>query len=130
GLIFGWIADRFGRTRALMLSVITYSVFTAACGFAETFWQFVAFRILLGFGRGGEWASGATLVSESWADRHRGKALGFMQSGWAVGYAAAAVVNGFVQPAFGWRAVFFVGILPAFLNILIPRRGDKQTLCG
>jgi MFS family permease len=128
GLIFGWIADRFGRTRALMLSVIMYSVFTAACGFADTFWQFVAFRILLGFGMGGEWASGAALVSESWDDRHRGKALGFMQSGWAVGYAAAAVVNGLVQPAFGWRAVFFVGILPAFLTIWIRRRVEEPQL--
>jgi MFS family permease len=128
GLVFGWIADRYGRTRALMLSVILYSLFTAACGFAHDFWQLVAFRVLLGFGMGGEWASGAALVSESWAAEHRGKALGFMQSGWAVGYAAAALVNGLVQPAYGWRAVFFVGILPAFLTIWIRRRVEEPPI--
>jgi MFS family permease len=125
GVWFGWFADRFGRTRALMLSVALYSVFTAACGLSSTFTQFVIFRILLGFGMGGEWASGAALVSETWPAKHRGKALGLMQSGWAIGYAAAALVNGLVLPAFGWRAVFFVGILPAFLTIWV-RRNVKE----
>lgn len=121
GVGFGWFADRFGRTRALMLSVILYSVFTAACGFATTFAQFIVFRIFLGLGMGGEWASGAALVSETWSAEHRGKALALMQSGWAIGYALAAAVNYLVQPAFGWRAVFFVGILPAFLTIWVRR---------
>jgi MFS family permease len=121
GVGFGWFADRFGRTRALMWSVALYSMATAACGFAENMTQFVIFRIVLGFGMGGEWASGAALVSETWPSEHRGKALGLMQSGWAIGYAAAALVNGFVQPAFGWRAVFFVGILPAFFTFWVRR---------
>jgi MFS family permease len=121
GVGFGWFADRFGRTRALMLSVALYSVFTAACGFATTFAQFVVFRIFLGLGMGGEWASGATLVSETWSAEHRGKALALMQSAWAIGYALAAAVNYAVQPAFGWRAVFFVGIVPAFLTIWVRR---------
>ena len=121
GVAFGVFADRFGRTRALMLSVVLYSVFTAACGLATTFAQFIVFRIFLGLGMGGEWASGATLVSETWAAEHRGKALALMQSGWAVGYALAAAVNYLVQPAFGWRAVFFVGILPAFLTLWVRR---------
>ncbi len=121
GVSFGWIADRFGRTRALMLSIALYSVFTAACGLAGNLWQFVVFRILLGLGMGGEWASGAALVSETWPAEHRGKALGFMQSGWAVGYAAAALVSGIVLPAFGWRAVFFVGVLPAFFTFWVRR---------
>lgn len=125
GVWFGWIADRFGRTRALMGSILLYSVFTAACGFASTFTQFVLFRIGLGLGMGGEWASGATLVSETWPAEHRGKALAFMQSAWAIGYALAAAVNYLVQPAFGWRAVFFVGILPAFLTIWV-RRSVKE----
>ena len=111
-----------------MLSVIVYSVFTAACGLAQDFRQLLAARVFLGFGMGGEWASGAALVSESWAAEHRGKALGLMQSGWAVGYAAAALVNGLIQPAYGWRAVFFVGILPAFLTIWIRRRVEEPPI--
>jgi MFS family permease len=122
GIAFGWIADRFGRTRAMMLSVALYSVFTAACGLAGSFLEFAACRVLLGIGMGGEWASGAALVSESWPAEHRGKALGLMQSGWAIGYAGAALVAGLVQPRFGWRSVFFAGILPAFFTIWIQRR--------
>jgi MFS family permease len=104
-----------------MLSVVLYSVFTFACGFANTLGQFVIFRIFLGIGMGGVWSSGAALVSESWPARHRGKALGIMQSGWAIGYAAAVLVNGFVQPRYGWRAVFFIGILPALFTLWVQR---------
>ncbi|MGE0864603.1 MAG: MFS transporter [Vicinamibacterales bacterium] len=125
GLMFGVIADRFGRTRALMGSIIIYSVFTAACGLSQTVWQLAVFRVLLGLGMGGEWASGAALVSETWPSQHRGKALGFMQSSWAIGYAAAAIVNALVMPYWGWRGVFFVGVLPAFLTIWV-RRSVKE----
>jgi MFS family permease len=128
GVLFGWIADRYGRTRALMLSVALYSVFTAACGFAQDFTQFLIFRTILGLGMGGEWASGAALVSETWPAEHRGKALGFMQSGWAIGYAAAALVNGVVQPAWGWRAVFLVGILPAFFTLWVRRNVEEPRI--
>src|SRR6187397_374369 len=121
GVISGRIADRFGRTRALMLSVALYSIFTFLCGFANTLMQFAVLRIFLGFGMGGVWASGAALVSESWPSSSRGRALGFMQSGWAIGYAAAVLVAGFVQPRFGWRAVFFVGILPALFTLWVQR---------
>ena len=125
GLMFGVIADKFGRTRALMGSIIIYSIFTAACGLSQTVWQLAVFRVLLGLGMGGEWASGAALVSETWPSQHRGKALGFMQSSRAVGYAAAAIVNALVMPYWGWRGVFFVGVLPAFLTIWI-RRSVKE----
>jgi MFS family permease len=128
GVGFGWIADRFGRTRALMLSVALYSVFTAACGFAGTLEQFVVFRVFLGLGMGGVWTSGAALVSESWPAAHRGKALGFMQSGWAIGYAAAVLVSGYVQPHYGWRAVFFVGILPAFFTLWVQQRVKEPAI--
>lgn len=125
GLIFGVIADKLGRTRALSLSILLYSIFTFACGFAQTAWQFAAFRILLGLGMGGEWASGAALVSETWPEQHRGKALGIMQSAWAIGYGLAAVVVGIVLPRFGWRAVFFVGIAPALFTFWI-RQSVKE----
>ena len=121
GVIFGVVADRVGRTRALVASVLIYSVFTFACGLAQNVTQLAIFRVLLGIGMGGEWASGAALVSETWPAQHRGKALGVMQSSWAVGYGAAAVVNALVLPAFGWRAVFFVGIVPALFTLWVRR---------
>jgi MFS family permease len=119
GILFGIVADRYGRTRALVASVLIYSVFTAACGLATNVWQLALFRVLLGIGMGGEWASGAALVTETWAAEHRGKALGFMQSAWAIGYGAAALVTMLVLPRWGWRTVFFVGILPALLTIWV-----------
>jgi MFS family permease len=93
GILFGVIADRWGRTRALSLSILIYSVFTAACGFACNVTELAIYRVFLGIGFGGEWASGAALVSETWPPEHRGKALGLMQSWWAIGYAAAAIVT-------------------------------------
>lgn len=121
GLAFGVLADKLGRTRALSLSILLYSLFTFACGLAQNLWQFAAFRVLLGLGMGGEWASGATLVSETWPEKHRGKALGIMQSCWAIGYGLAAIVVAIVLPRFGWRAVFFVGIIPALFTLWIRR---------
>jgi MFS family permease len=128
GLIFGVVADRYGRTRALMASVLIYSVFTAACGLATTAVQLALFRILLGIGMGGEWASGAALVSETWPAAHRGKALGLMQSAWAIGYGLAAVVTMLVLPRWGWRVVFFTGVLPAFLTFWVRRHVKEPEL--
>jgi MFS family permease len=127
GIAFGVLADRAGRTRALMLSVLIYSVFTAACGFAQTAVQLAVFRIGLGIGMGGEWASGAALVSETWPARDRGKALGLMQSSWAIGYGLAALVAWFVQDVagFGWRTVFFVGVLPALFAFWVRLRVEE-----
>lgn len=121
GILFGLLADRAGRRLALMASIIVYSVFTAACGFSRGVLDLALFRFFLGLGMGGEWATGAALVAETWPPEHRGKALGLMQSGFAVGYALAAVVAAVVLPRWGWRAVFFVGILPALLTLWIRR---------
>ncbi len=128
GMIFGVVADRFGRRRALMASILIYSVFTAACGLATGVLMLAVFRIFLGLGMGGEWASGAALVSETWPARHRGKALGLVQSSWAVGYAAAAAVQALVLPIFGWRPVFFIGILPALLTVWIRKKIPEPEL--
>jgi len=128
GVFFGVIADRFGRTRALMGSILVYSVFTAACGFSRTIFQLAVFRVLLGFGMGGEWASGAALVSETWPPEHRGKALGFMQSFWAIGYALAVLVSMLILPHLGWRWVFFAGVLPALFVFWIRRRVDEPEI--
>jgi len=128
GFMFGVIADRQGRTRALMGSVLLYSIFTGLCGFAQNLWQLAVFRIFLGLGMGGEWASGAALVSETWPAEHRGKAFGFMQSSWAIGYAAAALVTAVVLPRWGWRAVFFVGVVPALMTVWVQRRVDEPAM--
>src|SRR6185312_10730254 len=103
-------------------SIAIYSVFTCLCGFAVTMAGFLVLRVCLGIGMGGVWSSGAALVSESWPSASRGRALGFMQSGWAIGYGLAVAVAGFVQPRYGWRAVFFVGIVPALFALWIQRR--------
>jgi MFS family permease len=128
GILFGIVADRWGRTRALSLSILIYSIFTALCGVAQTVYQLAIFRLFLGIGMGGEWASGAALVSETWPAQHRGKALGLMQSCWAIGYGAAAVVVALVLPRFGWRAVFFVGIAPAIFTLWIRRRLQEPAI--
>ena len=101
GLGFGWIADRFGRVRALTWSVLIYSLATGLCGLTHSAWELLACRVFLGLGMGGEWASGAALVAETWPDRHRGKALAVVQSSWAVGFALGAAVVAVIMPTFG-----------------------------
>ena len=117
-----------GRTRALMASIVVYSVATFACGLVTSVWQLAAARLVVGLGMGGEWATGAALVAETWPDAHRGKAMGLMQSAWAIGYAAAATLNAIVLPAFGWRAVFMAGLLPAAVILWIRHRVDESPL--
>ena len=128
GIAFGVIADRAGRKRALMLAVLIYSIFTAACGFAQSAVQLAIFRVLLGIGMGGEWATGVALVSETFPARHRGKALAFVQSSWAIGYGLAALVNLVVMPVWGWRGVFFVGVLPALFTMWIRRNVEEPKM--
>ena len=128
GVLFGFLADRAGRRPALMLSVAVYSVFTAACGLSRGVTELATFRFLLGLGMGGEWATGAALVAETWRAEHRAKALGLMQSGFAAGYAVAALIAELVMPRFGWRVVFFVGIFPALLTLWIRRHVDESPL--
>jgi MFS family permease len=128
GIAFGFVADRLGRARALMGSILVYSVFTAACGFAQNVTQLGLFRILLGLGMGGEWACGAALVAETWPSKHRGKAMGIMQSSWAVGYGLAAILTALILPRFGWRAVFFAGIAPALITLWIRRRVPEPEI--
>ncbi len=123
GLLFGFIADRVGRTRALMMSILVYSLASFACGLSNTIHQLAAFRFILGLGMGGEWTTGAALIAEVWPAEHRGKALGLMQSAWAIGEMVAAAVVYVVldRLGLGWRAVFFVGIAPALLCLWIRR---------
>lgn len=123
GLMFGFIADRIGRTRALMGSILMYSIASGLCGLSTTIPMLAVFRFLLGLGMGGEWTTGAALIAETWPPEHRGKALGLMQSAWAIGEMIAAAVTYLVLQQFGlgWRAVFFAGVLPALVTLWIRR---------
>lgn len=119
GVGFGFIADRIGRTKALMLSILTYSVCSFASGFATSIAMLAVFRFVLGLGMGGEWNTGATLVAETWPAHLRARALSAVQSSWALGYAAASLVAGLMLRHFNWRYVFFVGIFPALVTLWI-----------
>jgi MFS family permease len=129
GWIAGALADRIGRVRTLQLTVAFFSVFTFACAFSHNFEQFIVLKTLQGFGFGGEWAAGAVLMAESIRAEHRGKAMGTVQSAWAVGWAAAVVLYtvmfSFMPGAMAWRAMFALGLLPALL-VLYVRRGVPE----
>ncbi len=128
GVAFGFLADRVGRKRALMLSILTYSVCSFASGLATSVLMLAVARFILGLGMGGEWNTGATLVAETWPTEFRAKAISIVQSSWALGFAAAALVAGPVSHYFGWRAVFFVGILPALLTLWIQRSVPESDM--
>jgi MFS family permease len=128
GIVFGFVADRVGRTRALMASILVYSVASGACGLSRTIVQLAICRFILGLGMGGEWTTGAALIAETWRPEHRGKALGLMQSTWAIGEMLAIGVVALVLPSLGWRAVFFVGVLPAVIVFWIRRRVPESEI--
>lgn len=128
GIFFGTLADKIGRARALVFSIISYSIFTAMTATAQSIAWLILWRTLVGFGMGGEWSAGSVLVSESWPTEHRGKAIGIMQSGWAIGYILAAIISAVILPQFGWRILFVVGILPAFLTLWIRRNVPEPEI--
>jgi MFS family permease len=128
GVLFGFLADRIGRKQALMASILTYSVCSFASGLATTITMLALARFVLGLGMGGEWNTGATLVAETWPSELRAKAISIVQSSWALGFAAAALVAGPVARYYGWRAVFFVGILPAVITLWIQRRVPESEM--
>jgi MFS family permease len=126
GTIFGFVADRFGRTRALMATILIFSVASLGAATSQSVLQLLFWRAVLGIGMGGEWASGAVLVSETWPAALRNKAISIMQSGWALGYMmasiAAAIILGIPSLGAGaWRWLFVVGVVPALLTLWIRR---------
>jgi MFS family permease len=114
-LVWGPIADRFGRLRALMLTILCYSIFTFAGAFAGNVWMLAAFRLLAGIGIGGEWAMGGTFIAEELPEARRKMAAGLMHTGYYFGIFIAAIANYFIGARWGWRAMFLVGGTPALL---------------
>jgi MFS family permease len=132
GWAAGALADRFGRVRVLQMTVLMFAAFTFLSGFTHSYGQLLFTRAMQGFGFGGEWAVGSVLVSETIEARHRGKAAGIVQSSWSVGWAAAAVafwaVNVLLPQVWGWRVLFWAGVLPALLIIYIRRNVNEPAI--
>lgn len=125
-LIFGLLADRYGRKGPLMISIIFYSIMEISSGLAPTYQVFLFLRLLYGIGMGGEWGVGASLVMESVSVKRRGLLSGILQEGYALGFLLAAAAYYFVFPHFGWRMMFFIGGLPALVTLFI-RSKVKET---
>jgi MFS family permease len=118
-LVWGPIADRFGRVRTMMLSIFCFSLFTLLAAFATGIWSLAVFRFMAGVGIGGEWSVGAALVSEDWPEERRTMGAALMHTGYYIGFFLAGVANIFIGSRFGWRAMFALGGVPALLIGLI-----------
>src|ERR1700747_58527 len=125
GWLAGLLADRYGRGRILQLTIACFALFSLLSGLTNSFWQLLVTRGLQGLGFGGEWAVGSVLMGETIRAQHRGKAVGTVQAGWAIGWGLAALsyalLFSLLSPAIAWRAMFLIGILPALLVFYIRR---------
>ncbi|MBV9574709.1 MAG: MFS transporter [Acidobacteriales bacterium] len=132
GGLAGRLADRFGRVRILQITILWFAVFTFLSGFTQSFWQLLITRGLQGLGFGGEWAVGSVLIGESIRAQHRGKAVGCVQAGWAIGWGFAAVLYtmafSWLPPNFAWRTLFWIGILPALLVFFIRKNVPEPVV--
>ena len=128
GIAFGRIADRVGRVRAMTISILLYSLATAGLAASGALWHLIFWRVLVGLGMGGEWSAGSVLVAKTWPAQHRAKAMGIMQSGWAIGALFAAALAALILDRFGWRALFLVGALPAVAAFFIRRSVEEPPL--
>jgi MFS family permease len=121
GVIFGVLADSLGRARTLVITILIYAVFTGLAGLSYTWWQLAIYRFITALGIGGVWAAGATLVAEVWPESLRVRGAGLLQSAWAAGYFLGAGIYLLLSAA-SWRAMFFVGVLPALVAVWIDRK--------
>lgn len=115
GYLFGVLSDFIGRSKALYITVLVYSIGTLMSGFSQDATQLLLWRVLLGLGMGGEWGAGMALVNETWPSKHRMKAIGFVQAGWPIGYLFAVIISTIVVPHLGWRGLFMLGVIPAII---------------
>src|SRR6201985_2178230 len=134
GWLGGYLADRIGRVKTLQLTILWFSVFSLLCAFVQSFDQLLVARALLGLGFGGEWAAGAVLMGESIRAQYRGRAVGSVQAGWAVGWGAAvlsqAVLFSILPPETAWRWMFAVGALPALMVFFLRRYVEEPKIAA
>ncbi|HVZ09610.1 MFS transporter [Rhodopila sp.] len=132
GWLAGALSDRVGRVKVLQITIIWYAFFTFLCGFAQDFNQLFVLKALQGLGFGGEWAAGAVLMGEVIRDRYRGRAVGLVQTGWSIGWGAAAVIytilSATLPDALTWRVMFWIGLAPAGLVFWIRRFVDEPMV--
>lgn len=132
GWLAGFIADRIGRVRTLQLTILWFSVFSLICAFTQSFGQLMVCRALLGLGFGGEWAAGAVLIGEVIRPQFRGRAVGSVQSGWALGWGGAVLMQAalftVVPPEVAWRWMFAIGALPALLIFFLRRYVEEPKI--
>jgi MFS family permease len=132
GWIAGILADRYGRVRVLQLTIAWFSLFTFLSGFTHSFWELLFTRSLQGIGFGGEWAVGAVLISETINPRVRGRVVGALQAGWAVGYGIAVLVStilfSYLPQDMAWRVFFCLGLAPALLVLWIRRNIEEAPV--
>ena len=121
-LIWGPIADRFGRTRVLAATILVYAIFTGAAALSQSVWQLALFRLLAGIGIGGEWALAGTYVAEAWPEDRRRMGAGYLQTGYYAGFFLASALNFTVGAHFGWRAMFWCGLTPVIVAFIVLRR--------
>ncbi|HKD08775.1 MAG TPA: MFS transporter [Bryobacteraceae bacterium] len=122
GITFGILSDRIGRAKTMLWSIVIYSVASAGTALSWNLGSLLFWRALIGIGLGAEWSAGALLVAESWPAEHRAKAIGIVQSGWALGYLLAAAMTAMILPRFGWKALFLAGLFPAFGALVLQRK--------
>ncbi|HUN51006.1 MAG TPA: MFS transporter, partial [Candidatus Sulfotelmatobacter sp.] len=115
----GWLADRVGRKKPLMISILWYSICNLAAGLAPSFWLLFLFRALLGIGMGAEWPAGAALAMESWPARSRGFMSGVLQGSWSIGFLLSSAAYGLLYDSIGWRGLLVLGVLPALAVVWI-----------
>ena len=132
GWLAGALSDRWGRVRVLQITIVWYAFFTFLCGFAQDFTQLFIFRALQGLGFGGEWAAGAVLIGEVIQDRYRGRAVGLVQTGWSIGWGAAALLYtlliAVLPEEYAWRSLFWIGLAPAALVFWIRRYIEEPEI--
>ena len=128
GLVFGALSDHFGRIRVLTWTILLFAIFTGLCGLARGYWDLVFYRMIAGFGLGGEFGIGMALAAETWPARMRARASSYVAIGWQAGVLLAATATPILLPRIGWRGMFALGLLPAGAAFLVRRALDEPEI--